>query len=49
MKKPVDRIVFLIKASSEGGFEVRARGYSIFTQADYLDRMETMIRDAIFW
>lgn len=30
-----------------GGYEARALGFSIFTQADSLDELRTMIRDAV--
>lgn len=40
-------IVFLIEDSVEGGFEARALGYSIFTQADTMDELKKMIRDAV--
>jgi hypothetical protein len=30
-------ILFLVEESPEGGYEARARGYSIYTQAQTLD------------
>jgi len=34
------------KRSPESGFHARALGFSIFTEADSLDQLKTMIRDA---
>lgn len=40
-------IIFSIQESPEGGYEARALGYSIFTQADSIEELKTMIRDAV--
>jgi hypothetical protein len=40
-------IIFSAQESAEGGFEARALGYSIFTQADSFDELKTMLRDAV--
>jgi hypothetical protein len=40
-------IIFAVEESPEGGFEARALGHSIFTQADTLDELKTMLRDAV--
>jgi hypothetical protein len=40
-------IIFSVQESPEGGFEARALGYSIFTQANSLDELKTMLRDAV--
>lgn len=40
-------IVFLVKESEEGGYEARALGYSIFTEADSLDGLRAMVKDAV--
>lgn len=40
-------IIFSIQESPEGGYEARALGHSIFTQADSLDRLKAMLRDAV--
>lgn len=40
-------ITFSIQESPEGGYQARALSYSIFTEADSLDELKTMIRDAI--
>jgi hypothetical protein len=40
-------IIFSVDESPEGGYEARALGHSIFTQADSLEELKTMIRDAV--
>lgn len=40
-------IIFAVQESPEGGYEARALGCSIFTQADSIDELKTMIRDAV--
>ena len=40
-------IIFAVNESPEGGYEARALGYSIFTQADTLDELKTMLQDAV--
>ncbi len=40
-------IIFSVRESPEGGYEARALGYSIFTQAETLDELKAMIRDAV--
>ena len=40
-------IVFLIEESAEGGYEARALGYSICTEAESLAEIKEMVRDAV--
>ncbi|NJL53524.1 MAG: 2-oxoisovalerate dehydrogenase [Hydrococcus sp. SU_1_0] len=40
-------IVFLVEDDPEGGYTARALGESIFTQANDLNRLKEMIRDAV--
>lgn len=40
-------ILFLIEDSPEGGYEAKAVGHSIYTEADSLDELREMIRDAV--
>ena len=40
-------IIFAVAESPEGGYEARALGHSIFTQADTLDELRASIRDAV--
>jgi len=44
---PQSEIIFSVQESPEGGYEARALGYSIFTQADSVEELKTMIRDAV--
>jgi hypothetical protein len=44
MKK---EIIFLFEDSPQGGYEARAIGHSIYTEADTLDELREMIRDAV--
>jgi len=41
-------IIFLVKESPEGGYEARALGYSIFTEADTLEELKEMVQDAVW-
>lgn len=40
-------IIFEVQESSEGGFEARALGHSIFTEAETMDELREMVRDAV--
>ena len=40
-------ITFQVRESPEGGYEARAVGYSIFTQADDWQHLKDMMRDAV--
>lgn len=40
-------IIFLVQDSLEGGFEARALSASIYTEADTLDELKELIRDAV--
>lgn len=40
-------IIFSIEESPEGGYEARALGHPIFTQAESLEELKTMLRDAV--
>ena len=40
-------ILFLVSDSPEGGFEARALGHSVYTEADTLDELRQMVRDAV--
>lgn len=42
-----NEIIFAVVESPEGGYEARALGYSIFTEADSLDDLKKMVRDAV--
>jgi len=40
-------IIFLVEESPEGGYEARALGYSIFTEADTFEVLKEMVREAV--
>jgi len=40
-------IIFLIEESPEGGYQAKALGYSIFTEADTLGELKKMTQDAV--
>lgn len=40
-------IIFEIVESAEGGYEARALGHSIFTEADTEEELKEMLRDAV--
>ena len=40
-------IVFLVEEDPDGGYTARALGESIFTEADDLKSLRTMVRDAV--
>ena len=40
-------IIFLVEEDPEGGYTAKALGYSIFTEADSIDELKTMIQDAV--
>lgn len=44
---PQSEIIFSVEESPEGGFEARALGHAIFTQADTLEELRSMVQDAV--
>lgn len=40
-------IIFSVQESPEGGYEARALGYDIFTQAESMEELREMVRDAV--
>ena len=44
---PQSEIIFSIEESPEGGYEARAPGPAIFTQADAMEELKAMLRDAV--
>jgi len=40
-------IIFLVEESPEGGYEARALGHSIFTEADTFEELKGMAQDAV--
>jgi hypothetical protein len=40
-------IIFLVEESPEGGYEAKALGQSIYTQADSMEELRVMVQDAV--
>jgi dephospho-CoA kinase len=43
----MNEIIFLVERAAEGGFNARALGESIFTDADDLEELKENVRDAV--
>jgi hypothetical protein len=43
----MEELIFLVEDAPEGGYMARALGVSIFTEADDLDSLREMVRDAV--
>ena len=43
----MSELIFLVEAAPEGGFTARALGESIFTEAETLEELREMVRDAV--
>lgn len=44
---PDTEIIFSVEEAPEGGYTARARGHAIFTEADTLDELRALVRDAV--
>ena len=42
-----NEIIFIIEESAETGYEARALGHSIYTEADTMEDLKSMIKDAV--
>lgn len=40
-------IIFLVEDAPEGGYQARALGHAIFTEADTFDQLKAMVQDAV--
>ncbi len=40
-------IIFVVEESIQGGFEARALAHSIYTEADTLEQLRAMVKDAV--
>lgn len=40
-------IIFEVSESPEGGYEARALGQAIFTQAETMEELKSMVQDAV--
>lgn len=45
--KKMTEIIFLVEESHEGGYEARALGHSIFTEAETLEELKDNVKEAI--
>ena len=43
----MNEIIFIVQEALEGGFEAKALSAPIFTEADSLDELREMVRDAV--
>ena len=43
----LQEIYFLVRESSEGGYEAEALNHSIYTDADTVEELRSMIKDAV--
>jgi hypothetical protein len=43
----MSEIIFLVQEAPEGGYEAKALSASIYTEADSLNELKDMIRDAV--
>ena len=43
----MSELIFMVEEAPEGGFVAHALGESIFTEADTVDELKTMVRDAV--
>ncbi|MDQ3803863.1 MAG: 2-oxoisovalerate dehydrogenase [Acidobacteriota bacterium] len=43
----MDELIFLVQEAPEGGYTARALGESIFTEADDVEGLREMVRDAV--
>ncbi len=43
----MSEIIFLVEEAPEGGYTAKALGESIFTEADTMDELKEMVKDAI--
>lgn len=44
---PMTEIIFLVEEDPEGGYVAGAIDEAVFTQADTLEELRTMVRDAV--
>ena len=42
-----NEIIFVVEESLDGGYEAKALGHSIFTQAETMEELKKVVKDAI--
>ncbi len=45
--KDMTEIIFIVEEAHEGGYTAKALGESIFTEANSIEKLKSMIKDAI--
>lgn len=40
-------VIFVVEESPEGGYQAKALGYSIFTEAESFEELKKMVQDAV--
>ncbi len=43
----MDEIIFLVEESDEGGYTAKALGTAILTEADTMEQLREMVKDAV--
>jgi hypothetical protein len=43
----MNELIFIINESPEGGFEAKALDHPIFTEADTVEQLKSMIKDSV--
>lgn len=43
----MDELIFIVEEAPEGGYTARALGEAIFTEADDVESLHEMVRDAV--
>jgi hypothetical protein len=43
----MNEIIFMVEESNDGGYSARALGASIFTEAESIESLKVMVRDAV--
>ena len=42
-----EEIIFIVEESEDGGYEAKALGFSIYTEAETFDELKEAVRDAV--
>jgi len=43
----MDELIFIVEEDVEGGYRAKALGHSIHTQAETIEELHSMVRDAV--
>lgn len=47
MRVAEGEIIFLVEESLDGGYEAKALGHSVYTEAESMDELREAVRDAV--